>query len=60
MSQMVSYRDNYERLAANKRTKDPTKFFRANQHIEPALLGLNQRFTLINSIQIKQKCASCS
>ena len=57
---MVSYRDNYERLAAIKRTKDATKCFRVNQHIEPALLGLNQRFTLINSIHSKQKCTSCS
>ncbi|HAE82799.1 MAG TPA: hypothetical protein DCK85_05365, partial [Ktedonobacter sp.] len=36
-SRIVSYRDNYERLAAIKRMYDPTKFFRANQNIEPAL-----------------------
>jgi FAD/FMN-containing dehydrogenase len=32
----ASYRDNYERLAAIKRTYDPTNFFRVNQNIKPA------------------------
>ena len=31
----ASYRDNYERLAAIKRTYDPTNFFRVNQNIPP-------------------------
>jgi hypothetical protein len=52
---MVSYRDNYERLATIKRSYDPTKFFRANQNIEPALSGFNQRFTLVNGMQVKQR-----
>jgi len=33
----ASYRDNYERLAAIKRTYDPTNFFRVNQNIKPAI-----------------------
>ncbi len=32
----ASYRDNYERLAAIKRTYDPKNFFRVNQNIQPA------------------------
>ena len=32
----ASYRDNYERLAAIKRTYDPTNFFRVNQNIQPS------------------------
>ena len=32
----VSYRDNYERLAAIKGTDDPTNFFHVNQNIKPA------------------------
>ena len=31
----ASYRDNYERLVANKRKYDPTNFFRVNQNIKP-------------------------
>jgi FAD/FMN-containing dehydrogenase len=31
----ASYRDNYERLAAIKRTYDPDNFFRVNQNIKP-------------------------
>ena len=32
----ASYRDNYERLAAIKRSYDPKNFFRVNQNIQPA------------------------
>jgi len=32
----ASYRENYERLAAVKKTYDPTNFFRVNQNIQPA------------------------
>jgi hypothetical protein len=32
----ATYRENYERLAAVKKTYDPDNFFRVNQNIEPA------------------------
>ena len=32
----ATYRDNYDRLAAVKRTYDPANFFHVNQNIVPA------------------------